>query len=317
MATLSTLTSAWTCVEQRTAMLGETAFDWGFYDVTILIAVIAIGIAVLEHALTFAIGSTQRSRRRWGLPLINIVAGCGLLAICATPWAHFNVGHPVSDRIYEARSLIAPDYGFTQPSDLMTYPVNSAIWWCNSGACEGDRRDTRSTYHHRHLPFSYRYVVYVECMSPEFNLATMQAIGSDMTGFDGDRRRTARAFFDPEGRFIGPNTKWFTTPLMRSQLSAAERRLSPISFEDAMTRLAEWSDSYYNPEDLPAWTDWETLNDKIQSGTVDSIYRTGGLVIGLHLRDGSQLVGTQTRAGDLERALAACGSQCEDIWFRR
>ena len=137
-----------------------------------------------------------------------------------------------------------------------------------------------------------------------------------MTGFDGDRRRTARAFFDREGRFIDPKFRWFKTPLMWSQLSDDEKRLSPVSFDQAMTQLSNWDEAFYSPKRLPTWTNWEALSTIIESGNVATIYRKSGLLIGVRMMDGSEFIGTQTHPNDLTDLLATCGSKCDDIDIR-
>lgn len=316
VSTFSTLTSDWTCVGQRTAMLGETGFDLGFYDVIIAIAVVAMLAALLDYTLRHRVSALRPSKHRWGLPLVNMVAGLGLVAICAIPWAHFNVGDPLADRIYQGRALIAPDVQYQNPENLRAYSINPNIWHCDVGACDGDEKDTVSTYHHRYLPISFRFVVYSDCMSPEFNLATKRAIGADMTGFDGDRRRTARVFFDQDGRFIDPDIRWLNTPLLWSQLTEAEKQPASISFNRAMTLLANWTDVYYDSPDLPTWVDWAALSETIRSGQVYSVYRTTGLLVGIRLMDGSEMIGTQTQIGDLDRLLDDCGTDCDDIAIR-
>ncbi|MEO1189242.1 MAG: hypothetical protein AAFW60_09215 [Pseudomonadota bacterium] len=177
--------------------------------------------------------------------------------------------------------------------------------------------NTISIYHHRHLPISYRFIVYSDCMTPEFNLATARAIEADMTGYDGDRRRTARAFFDQDGRFIGPKYRWFNTPLMQSQLSHAEKEPSPVSFDWAMNQLTKWDHAFYSPSTLPTWTDWEVLSATIKSGEVSSIHHSNGLLVGLRMRDGSELIGTQTHQSDLRQLLESCGTDCSEIEIRR
>lgn len=293
-------------------MLGETALDHGFYHVIVWIALVAMIATLLDYALSIYAQRRSPSKSGWRLPMVNVFAGLGLLSISAIPWAHFNVGHPLSDEIYKARALIAPEHQFVG-SGPWPYGIDEVVWRCDLGACDGDPKNTESIYHHRHLDISFRYVLYSECMSPEFNLATAQAIDADITDFDGDRRRTARAFFDGEGRIIGPNYRWFTTPLMWSQLSELEKRRSPVSFDSAMTELAIWNAEDNRKNRMPAWTEWEDLSTLIISGDTEIVHRTSGLLVGIRLKDGSEYVGTQTRLGDLDNLLTQCGVNCEQI----
>lgn len=305
-----------TCVGQRTVLLGETALETGFYHGIALIATICIGLAGLEYGLNNYSRIAPRRKMRWGIPVVNILLGIGLLAIIATPWAYYNVDDPLADRIYQGRALIAPDIQFADPGLRFKYDVNPYIWSCDVGSCDGDPMNTVSTYHHRHLPISYRFVVYHDCMSAEFNLATMRAIDADLSNWDGDRRRTARVFFDQDGRFIGPNNKPIKTALMRANLSETERLPSPVSFDHAMTQLANWDDAFYNSPDLPTWVDWTILSKTIRSGKVYTIYRTTGLMVGVRLIDGTEMIGTQTQIGDLDRLLEDCGIDCDGIAIR-
>jgi|GEM_PF-7134796 len=317
VSTFSTLTSDWTCIGQRTAMLGETGFDSGFYDIIMMVAVVAVFAAFLDYALTHGIPALRPKKHRWGLPLVNVCAGLGLLAICAIPWAHFNVDDPLADQIYQGRALIAPDIQYETPANLRSFSIDPNIWYCDIGPCDGDDKDTVSTYHHRYLPISFRFLVYADCMSPEFNRATARAIGADMPVFDGDRRRTERAFFDQDGRFIDPEIGWLNTPLMRSQLSEDEKQPASISFNRAMTLLANWELEERYPTRMPTWTDWEALSAAILSGQAASVYRTSDLVLIVRLRDGSELIGTQTHVNDLDWLLEACGSNCDGIALNR
>lgn len=299
-------------------MLGETASETGFYDVIAVIAMISLGLAGLDLALRRQPRSSPRTKYRWALPVVNILIAVGLLAIIATPWAYFNIGHPVSDRIYQVRNVIAPSTGFERSSLLRpNYFIDPAIWRCDDGPCEGDPNDTLSIYHHRYLELSFRFVLFSECMTPVFNIATADAIGTNTTNWDGDRRKTARAFFDKEGRFIGPHYDWFNTPLMRSQLTDQEKRSSPISLDHLLTRLSAWSPEFGSPHEMPKWVDWETLEKAIKSGETLAIHRTDDLLIGVRLNDGTEMIGTQTRVSDLDRILEECGSDCDGVQMRR
>lgn len=293
-------------------MLGETALDHGFYHVIVWIALIAMLATLLDYALTIYAQRSSSAKSGWGLPMVNVFAGLGLLSISAIPWAHFNVGHPLSDEIYKARALIAPEHEFVG-SGPWPFGIDEVVWRCDVGACDGDPKNTESIYHHRHLDISFRYVLYSQCMSPEFNLATAQAIDVDMTDFGADRRRTARAFFDEEGRFIGPQYRWFTTPLMWSQLTELEKRNSSVSFDRAMTELATWYNEDRRTNHMPTWTEWEHLSELIISEDTEVIHRTSGLLVGIQLKDGSEYMGTQARPGDLDNLLTKCGVDCEQI----
>lgn len=295
-------------------MLGETAFENGFYDVIIAIAAFSLIIAALDYLLTARIGEART--RYWRLPAINVIAALGLISLSAIPWAHYNVGHPISDRIYEARNLIAPEWPIYQPIGIRAYEFDPDVWSCDVGACDGDPMNTESIYRHRALGLSFRFVVYSECMSSEFNLATTRAINADMPWFDGDRRRTGRAFFDKEGRFIGPHFAWFDTPLMRSNLTEAEKQPTTLSFEVAIDRLASWHDQNHDKKRLPAWANWSVIADKIRSGEVEVIYKTQDLLLDIQLTDGSEIVGTQTQANHLDRLLERCGVKCDKIEVR-
>jgi len=294
-------------------MVGESGLDDGFYDVIFKIALVAIVVTCLDYGLRRSLKALRPKKHRWGFPVVNVFLGFGLIGLSAIPWAHFNVDDPMADRIYFARSLIMP----SDPSRLTmpTYPydINPAVWRCSEGPCDGDRKNTVSTYHHRHLPLSYRFLVYADCMSPEFNLATARAIGADLTDFDGDRRRIAHAFFDQEGRFIGPRYKWFDTPLMRTQLSTAEQQPSSVSFDSAITELAIWGKDFYRSERSSTRMDWSDLSQIIQSGNVEIIYRNAGVEISAHLSDGSELRSTQTNPSDLDALLTDCGERCAHI----
>lgn len=293
-------------------MLGETAFDTGFYDLIVTIAVIGIFMAVVEYWLSFWGRRTTPTKHRWSLPTINVLAGLGLLAICATPWAHFNVGHPLADRIYEVRSVIKPDMHYVSPGNIREYSYDPNVWSCTSGPCQSERDDTRSLYTHRTLGISFRHVAYYDCLTPEFNIAIKDAIGESIDGFDGDVRRFERAFFDQDGRFVGPNARWFDKPLMRSHLSDAEKQPSPVSFDDLITQLANWDHEDYHRDHLPMWSDWTSIRTAILSGETRRIHHTPGLLVGLRMKNGRELIGTQPQPGAIERALAECGAKCEN-----
>lgn len=306
-----------TCTDLRTTMLGETAFENGFYHLIILIAFIAILLAVMDYAIFMRARRVTKEKNRWGLPIVNVTAGIGLLAICATPWAHFNVGHPLAERIHQVQNAIKPDYGFSQPAALRRYNYNSEVWSCSSGPCQGEPDDTRSIYTHRTLGISYRYITYYDCMTPEFNLAIRDAMQQPTDGFDGDMRRYERVFFDSEGRYIGVGSPWYDTPLMRSNLSENEKRPSPVTFDAAMKALAEFYHEREQATLAPAWTSWEKLRTLIMDGRVDEIHGPEHLVIGVRLKDGSALIGTQPEPGAVSSVLQSCGSTCDEIYIAK
>jgi len=306
-----------TCVGKRTVLLGETALESGTYHALAVIAIVSLGLALLEFALQRPRKLSLGTKRLWALPAINVLAALGLLAIIATPWAYYNVGHPLSDRIYQLRGMIAPSMHFERPDLLRTYSIDPEIWHCDNGPCEGDAHDTISTYHHRFLDVSYRFVLISECMSSEFNLATAKAIGINTTNWNGERRVTARAYFDRDGRFIGPHYKWFRTPLMWSQLTDHERQTPSVSFDGLMNQLSNWSLEANSPQHMPGWVDWTRLENAIKSGEIVEIFTGGDLLIAIRFRDGTELLGTQSRSGDLDRTLEECGADCNGIEVAR
>ncbi len=306
-----------TCTALRTVMLGETAFETGFYHLIVSIACIAILLAMLDYAIFLGARRVTKEKHRWGLPVINVMAGFGLLAICATPWAHFNVGHPLAERIHQVQNMIKPDHGFLDPGDFRRYIYDSEIWSCSSGPCQGDPVDTRSIYTHRTLGYSFRYIAYYDCMTPEFNLAIRDAMQQPTDGFDGDMRRYERVFFDAEGRYIGVGSPWYDTPLMRSNLSEDEKRPSPVTFDSAMNALAEFYHEREQAIATPDWASWDQLNAMIMAGQVAEIHSPEHLVIGVRLKDGSVLIGTQPEAGAVSSVLQSCGSVCDEIYIAK
>ncbi|MHA7898216.1 MAG: hypothetical protein ACX94B_00015 [Henriciella sp.] len=307
------ISSDLTCIGKRTVLLGETASEMGVYHVLALIALVSLFLAILEFALQWVERSSSHSKRRWALPIINALTSLGLLAIIATPWAYYNVGHPLSDRIYQVQAMVGSGAQFERPGLLSAYSIDPEIWRCDNGPCGGDASDTVSTYHHRFLDFSFRFVLISDCMSSEFNLATARAAGVNTTTWNGERRITARAFFDSEGRFVDPHNKWISTPLMLSQLTELERQPPNISFDKLMTQLSNWTLQTDKMQKLPEWVDWERLEEVITSGESAAIYSTGDILIGVRMKNGTEFLGTQTRAGDLERALVECDQECTDI----
>lgn len=314
---LSIIASDLTCIDKRTVFLGETSLDSGIYHALTIIALLTLGLVLLEFALQITTNSFSRARRYWVLPTINFLATLGLLAIIATPWAYYNIGHPLSDRIYQVRGMIAPSVHFERPDFAADYSIDPEIWRCDNGPCKGHPRDTVSIYHHRYLDFSYRFVLISECMSPEFNLATAQAIDAQTKTWDGERRVTARAFFDGEGRFVGPNDKWFRTPLMWSQLTGEESQTSSLSFDHLMVQLSNWTLNETPVPTLPEWVDWTILERTIKSGNTVTIHAAGDLLLGIRTNDGTEFVGTQSADGDLDQALEDCGDACKSIEITR
>lgn len=311
--TFSTLTSDRTCADLRTVMLGETAFDTGFYDLIVTIAVIGIFTAALEYSLSVRSRRAAPKTHRWGLPIINILAGLGLLAICATPWAHFNVGHPLADHIYEVRSVIKPNMDYVTPDDFRQYSYDPDVWSCTSGPCQSDRDDTRSVYTHRSLGISFRHIAYYDCLTPAFNIAIKDAIGESVNSFDGDVRRFERIFFDPDGRYIGLYSSSVETPLMWSQLSQQERARSPMTFEQMIDALVLFESSKKRPLTRPTWAEWETLRSRLLTGDVVEIHNPNQLTFGLVLNDGTELIGTQPSIGLVDATVAECGPKCSEI----
>lgn len=310
---LFTAVTTRTCADLRTIALGETAFDVGFYHLIVLIACIATLLAVLDYAIFLRARRVTKEKNRWGLPLVNVLAGFGLLAICATPWAHFNVGHPLADRIHQVQNMIKPDYGFFEPADLRRYVYDSEVWSCSSGPCQGEPDDTRSIYTHRTLGFSYRHIAYYNCMTPEFNLAVRDAMQLPIDGFDGDMRRYERVFFDAEGRFIGLVSPWYDTPLMQSNLLDSEKRPSPVTFDEAMNALAEFYHERGQATLTPAWASWDQLRSLIMAGQVAEIHSPDNLVIGVRLNNGSALIGTQPGLSEVFSVLELCGPACDAV----
>lgn len=305
------MASGLSCSGQQTVLVGQTALEDGFYQTVFTVVILAAFVAILAFGLN-ALGNRRTQTIDWALMTANVLIALSLAAVCAVPWAYYNVGHPLSDRVYQVRNVVAPQTYYVEPGSVRRIAVDPTVWQCENGPCEGDPRDTKSQYRHVQTGLSYRFVFYSECMPPQFNIAAAQAIGAAEPKFGGDRRRTARAFFDQEGRFIGPRDAWFATPLMWAQLSTTEKEPASISFDRAMTLLAQ---SSANPEilPLPIWADWNRLGSFIATGDVATIHKTDGLLVGLKLKDGREFIGTMAQSGDLDRALKKCGAKCDHI----
>lgn len=294
-------------------MWGETALDSGFYDFLVTIAWMIILLTLLDYVISLKVRHTKTEKCGWGLPVINLTAGFGLLAICATPWAHFNVDHPLAKPIYSVQNLIKPDIWYSSPPNIRRYAYDPDIWSCSLGPCLGEETDTQSVYTHRALEISYRYVAYYDCMTPEFNVAVRKAMELPMGERGGDMRRYERVFFDTDGRHISFGSPWIETPLLRSNLSEQERQASPMTINELMHLLAEDYEKRLVADHMAVWEGWEQIKDLILTARVVEIYQPDNLVIGLKLNNGTTLIGTQPTPGAVHSIVKSCGSACEQI----
>lgn len=235
--TIFTFSSGLECLEQRDLAIGSIEGENGVYDWLALIAVSSIVLTAV--ALLSPIATRQsNSKSTKAIAAVNSLIALGVLSLSAIPWAHYNVGHPLSDRIYEVRNAIAPELYFSTPQQLSRYsPPNAEIWECVSDECSGNFDDLRAEFVHRELKVTFKNMVVSDCMSREFNVATKFAMGDSVDGYTGDKRRFARVYFDDAGRFVGPRDRSVYTPFFKQQLSTAQLEPSDWDFEELITAI--------------------------------------------------------------------------------
>jgi len=300
-----------TCEEHRTLMFGATSGETGIHDLLIWIAFSVLAVIIADIAANMMAGHAQ-PKNQGALKTINVSLAFGILALCAVPWAYYNVGHPLSDRIYQVQNMLRPSLKFIPAPTVERRAPDPNIWECSTGECSGAWGDVESIFVHRETGVSYRSMLVADCMSPEFNRATMAALGRNIDGYDGDRRRFAHIYFDQEGRFVGPNYKSINTRLLRSQLSPSELEPPELSLDEIIDAL--WGHAEKQPRSMAKWVSWEQATEIIESGRVSRAYEYSSLLIQLNLNDGSVVVGTQPRVDALKLAIDACGNQCSNIW---
>ncbi|MCI5044935.1 MAG: hypothetical protein MRY72_09575 [Aquisalinus sp.] len=177
--------------------------------------------------------------------IINTLIALGLLFLSAIPWAYFNVGHPLSDRIYQVRNTIAPD-NFYVPRRQKNWhsPLNTLIWDCVTDACTTELDDLNAEFVHRYLHVTIRNMIVSDCMTPEFNRAARLAMGAPLGDYTGDKRRFARVYFDEFGRFVGPRDRSVFTPYLRKQLSSAQLESSNWDFDELLITIYEHEQNF-------------------------------------------------------------------------
>lgn len=235
--TLFTYSAGLECLDQRDLAVGSIGGESGIYDWLALIAVSSILLTVVS--LLSSIEARQsNSKFTYAIATVNSLIAIGLLSLSAVPWAYYNVGHPLSDRIYEVRNAIAPELHFSTPKQLNLYsPPNAQIWECVSDECSGDFDDLKAEFVHSELKVTLKNMVVSDCMSREFNVATKLALGDSLDGYTGDKRRFARIYFDDAGRFVGPRDRSVFTPYLRQQLSTAQLEPSDWDFEELLITI--------------------------------------------------------------------------------
>ncbi|MEL6415192.1 MAG: hypothetical protein AAFQ15_09675 [Pseudomonadota bacterium] len=169
----------------------------------------------------------------------------------AIPWAYYNVGHPLSDYIYNVRNAIAPASGYVMPEKLNWYSApNSRIWECVSHKCSENFDDLNAEFVHRELKVTLKNMVVSDCMSPDFNVATKLAIGESIEGYTGDRRQFARVYFDEMGRFVVPRDRSVFTLYLRQQLSVSELEPSDWDFDELMIAIYDHEENFLRSSEI-------------------------------------------------------------------
>lgn len=243
--TLFTFSAGLECLGQRDLSIGSMVGENGIYDWLALIAVSSIALTAI--ALLGSVASRQsNSVSTKAIATVNSLIAIGLLSLSAIPWAYYNVGHPLSDRIYEVRNAIAPELYFTTPKQINLYSApNAQIWECVSDACSENFDDLNAEFVHRELKVTLKNMVVSDCMSREFNVATKLAIGDSVQGYTGDKRRFARVYFDDAGRFVGSRDRSVLTPYLRQQLSAAQLEPSDWDFVELIITIHTHEENFF------------------------------------------------------------------------
>ena len=242
--TLFTFSAGLECLDQRDLSIGSIEGENGIYDWLALIAVSSIvltGIALLN---SFATKQSINISAK-AIATVNSLIALGLLSLSAIPWAYYNVGHPVSNRIYDVRNAVAPELHYVMPQRLNWYSApNAQIWECVSDECSENFDDLNAEFVHRELNITLKNMVVSDCMFPDFNIATKLAIGDSVEGYTGDKRRFARVYFDEMGRFVGPRDRSVFTPYLRQRLSEAQLETSNWDFEELITTIHSHEENF-------------------------------------------------------------------------
>lgn len=248
--TLFTFSAGLECLHQRDLSIGSIDGENGIYDWLALIAVSCVvltGIALINSVATRRPISISAK----AIAAVNSLIALGLLSLSAIPWAYYNVGHPLSDYIYDVRNAIAPDSDYVMPERLNWYSApNAQIWECVSDECSENFNDLNAEFLHRELKITLKNMVVSDCMSPDFNVATKLAIGETIEGYTGDRRQFARVYFDEMGRFVGPRDRSVFTLYLRQQLSEAQRKPSDWDFADLMIAIYDHEENFLRSSEI-------------------------------------------------------------------
>ena len=247
--TLFTFSAGLECLDQRDLSIGSIEGENGIYDWLALIAVssfVLTGIALINSVATRKSISISAK----AIATVNSLIALGLLSLSAIPWAYYNVGHPLSDLIYDVRNAIAPDLHYAMPQKLNWYPApNAQIWECVSDECSENFDDLNAEFVHRELKITLKNMVVSDCMSQDFNVATKLAIGDSAEGYTGDKRRFARVYFDEMGRFVGPRDPSVFTPYLRQQFSDAQLESSDWDFEELIITIHTYEENLISEGD--------------------------------------------------------------------
>jgi len=301
------------CEAQRDLSVGESVSTAGVYHWLLVIALASVLVTMLAAVLRY-FSNTHVTWSGWLLPIINILIAVGIMAVSAIPWAYYNVGHPLSDRIYHVSAFFAPDAYFESPTLIREYLPDADVWRCDSDSCTGRMDDTQSVFVHRTLNVSFKNMAVSSCMSNEFNRATKKALGDSIEGYSGDKRRFARVYFDERGRFVGPHDRWVFTDHLKAQLTEDQLQPSEWDFEEMLLEVSDSQSSIIDTQiDLPAWTDWRSAETLVLSGRVVRANVRDGLLFGIETEDGLKAIGTMPSSTALKRTLLECGIKCDGV----
>lgn len=312
LLTLFASTTGFTCLDQRTLMIGATQDSAGFYDWIIAISLLALA-ATVAGVTSDLILSEIRRLRSVVFAVTNILISVALIFLCAIPWAYYHVEHPLSKAVYAAQKVVPFEMYVVLPPPSQVYYLDPDTWECTTEDCRIDLDDVESTYRHRELNITIRRMVTAECMSSEFNRATMRASGQSIDGYSGEKTSKSFIYFDSNNRLIGPRDRVTLTDHLRQQLNPSQLEPSDWDFRDLLSEISARSsqEPLSNSNMMPRWISWEEAISIIDAGRVETVYQSGSMLFGLELTDGSNYIGSIPHSQSLRQAIVDCERDCE------
>ncbi len=293
-------------------MIGATQDSAGFYDWIFAIALLAL-VATVTGISSNLILSEIRRLRAVILAVANSLIAIALIFLCAIPWAYYHVEHPLSKAIYAVQNAVPVQMYFVLPPPSQAYYLDPETWECTTDDCRVDLDDVESEYRHRELNITVRRMATAECMSPEFNRATMRALGQSIDGYSGEKTSKSFIYFDSKHRLIGPRDRTTLTDHLRGQLTPSQLEPSDWDFLDLLWEISARSEQepLSNSNLMPQWISWEKAISIINSGRVETAYQSGSMLFGLELTDGSNYIGSIPHSQSLRQMIVACEQDCE------